>query len=270
MSKNYILLNGTSNAGKTTICEYFSKKNYVCMQIDEYAPIYEKFLDDQFRKNIKTIKNNYGEHTKLVNQIYPGYPDMNLYRSYLTNFMVDDGIKIHNKTHKNILFDDTLQEGIISNMKSHKLYDKLYIIFIFTNIYDMIRNMISRTQKGDMEPEQGILEQFPQKYVKCSNNDDKKIEIVNREKFKKLMVKHMKYYFTNINELTKFSNKIFREMNIHDNKDHYVKLRDEFKYDYLLVTTNKTKQEIFNELDEKVFKNLNNTPKNKTRKQRNN
>jgi broad-specificity NMP kinase len=56
MSKNYILLNGTSNAGKTTICEYFSKKNYVCMQIDEYAPIYEKFLDDQFRKNIKTIK----------------------------------------------------------------------------------------------------------------------------------------------------------------------------------------------------------------------
>jgi hypothetical protein len=59
-------------------------------------------------------------------------------------------------------------------------------------------------------------------------------------------------------------------MNIHDDKDHYVKLRDEFNYDYLLVTTNKTKQDIFNELDEKVFKNLNNTPKNKTRKQRNN
>jgi hypothetical protein len=272
MSKNYILLNGTSNSGKSTICEYFTKKNYVCIQIDEYAPIYEKFLDDQFRKNIKTIKNNYGEHTKLVNQIYPGYPDnyVNNFRYYLTKFMVDEGFKIHYKTHKNILFDDTEQEDIISNMKSHKLYDKLYIIFIFTNIYDIIRNMISRTQKGKMPPQQGVLEQFPTKYIKCGDNDDKKIEIVNREKFKKLMIKHLKYYFTNINELTKFSNNIFREMNIHDDKDHYIKLRDEIKYDYLLVTTNKTKQDIFNELDEKVFKNLNNTPKNKTRKQRNN
>jgi hypothetical protein len=60
------------------------------MQIDEYAPIYEKFLDDQFRKNIKTIKNNYGEHTKLVKQIYRGYPDnyVNYFRYYLTKFIV--------------------------------------------------------------------------------------------------------------------------------------------------------------------------------------
>ena len=270
MSKNYILLNGTSSAGKTTICEYFSKKNYVCIQIDKYFPMYQKFLADQYVKKIKIIKNNYGEHTKLVKQLYPDYPSMNNYRYYVNKYMVDEGIEIHHKTHKNILFDDTLQEGIISNMKSHKLYDQLYIIFIFTNIYDMIRNIISRTRKGDMEPEQGILEQFPQKYVKCSNYDHKKIEIVNREKFKKLMVKYMKYYFTNIDELITFSNKIFREMNIYDDKDHYVKLRDEFKYDYLLVTTNKTKQEIFNELDKNVFNNLMNTSKNKTRKHRNN
>jgi hypothetical protein len=33
--------------------------------------------------------------------------------------MVNDAIKIHNKTHKNILFDHVEPEGIIHNMKLH-------------------------------------------------------------------------------------------------------------------------------------------------------
>ena len=38
-------------------------------------------------------------------------------------------------------------------------------------------------------------------------------------------------------------------MNIMDDKDHFIKLRNEYKYDYLLITTNKTKTDIFNELN---------------------
>lgn len=41
-------------------------------------------------------------------------------------------------------------------------------------------------------------------------------------------------------------------MNINDDRDHWIKLRPEYKYDYLLITTNKTKNDIFNEL-EKIF-----------------
>lgn len=41
-------------------------------------------------------------------------------------------------------------------------------------------------------------------------------------------------------------------MNINDDNDHYIKVRDEIKYDYLLITTNKTKDEIFNELSKEI------------------
>ena len=41
-------------------------------------------------------------------------------------------------------------------------------------------------------------------------------------------------------------------MNIDDDDDHYIRLRDEYKYDYLMITTNKSKDDIFNELS-KLF-----------------
>ena len=37
-------------------------------------------------------------------------------------------------------------------------------------------------------------------------------------------------------------------MNIEDDDDNYVKLRTDYQCDYLLLTTNKTKNDIFNEL----------------------
>ena len=38
-----------------------------------------------------------------------------------------------------------------------------------------------------------------------------------------------------------------------DDNDHYIKLRDEYKCDYLLVTTGKTKQDIFDELNKIIL-----------------
>ena len=83
----------------------------------------------------------------------------------------------------------------------------------------------------------------------------KKIEIINRKKFKNLLLKYFKYTFEDKDELINFSNELFKKMNINDDDDHYIKVRDEIKYDYLLISTNKSKDEKFNELS-KLFINL--------------
>ena len=58
-------------------------------------------------------------------------------------------------------------------------------------------------------------------------------------------------------------------MEIDDDNDHYIKVRDDIRYDYLLNTTNKSKQQIFKELKENVFDNnkfFSNNTNSKTRK----
>ena len=164
--------------------------------------------------------------------------------------MVDDAIA----TNKNIVFDHISQKEIISYMKTKKKYNQLYIINLFTNLNDLGRNIESRRKEGDRRPPLRVFSQFANRYIKCNTNDTNKIEIVNRKKFKNLLLKYFKYFFTNKDELIEFSNYIFTKMNINDNDDHYIKLRDEYKYYYLLITTNKTKDDIFKELD-KLFIN---------------
>ena len=61
-----------------------------------------------------------------------------------------------------------------------------------------------------------------------------------------VLLNNFKYQFKNKKEITDFADKIFKTMNINDNKSHPIKLRDEFKCDYLINTTNKTKEDIFN------------------------
>ena len=140
-------------------------------------------------------------------------------------------------------------------LKGVKLYSQLYIINLYANLDDLARNIISRRKAGDRRTPKAVYNQFADRYTKCSNNDIKKIEIVNRKKFKNLLLKYFKYTFENKNELINFSNDLFKQMNINDDDDHYIKVRDEIKYDYLLITTNKSKDEIFNELS-KLFSDL--------------
>ena len=129
---------------------------------------------------------------------------------------------------------------------------KLYVIIVFTNLNNLARNLEKRRINGD---KRGVFafKQFSKRYIKCDNNDSQKIEKVNRNKFKKLLLKYFKYEFKNEEELIKFSNDIFSNMNIMDDKDHFIKLRNEYKYDYLLITTNKTKTDIFNELNKIIL-----------------
>lgn len=225
-TNKFILLDGTSSAGKSTIGKYFSSKKYLHFQIDSY------FNDTRidYNKLFKKIKNNYSETNKI-----------HLYEP--TKLMVCDAID----TNKNILFDHVYQKEIIDIMKKKKLSKNLFIINVFANINDLARNIESRRKDGD---NRGVFvfSQFSNRYIKCKNNDVKKIETVNRKKFKHLLLKNFKYEFKNEDELIDFSNNVFDEMNISDDKDHFIKLRDEYICDYLLITTNKTKDDIFNEL----------------------
>ena len=225
----FILVDGTSSCGKTTICKFFSKKGFLLFQIDNYC-------DDKrlcYTKKFKTINNIYG----AANNIYDNEP---------VKYMVMDAIA----KNKNILFDHISQKELIQCMESKKL--KLYIINVFTNLKDMARNLELRRKKGD---KRGVFafSQFSNRYIKCSNSDINKIEIINRDKFKKLLIKYFKYEFTDKNDLIEFCKKTFNTMNIDDDKDHYIKLRETYICDYLLITTNKTKSEIFNELKKKTL-----------------
>ena len=161
--------------------------------------------------------------------------------------MIDDAVK----SNKNILFDHVSQKEIINYMNMKK-YNNLYIIVVFTNLNDLARNLELRRKRGDMR---GVFafNQFSERYIKCENIDAQKIEKINRKYFTKILLKYFKYEFKNEEELIKFSNDIFSDMNIVDDSDHFIKLRNEYKYDYLLITTNKTKTDIFNELNKIIL-----------------
>ena len=229
-NNKFILVDGTSSAGKSTICKYFSKKNFLCFQFDNYFNDKRIKFDNIF----KNIKNKYGETDKI-------------YHYEPVKYMVNDAVK----SNKNILFDHISQKEIINYMNKIK-YDNLYIIIVFTNLNNLARNLEIRRKNGDRR---GVFafKQFSERYIKCKNNDLQKIEIINRKDFYKILLKYFKYEFKNEEELMKFSNDIFSNMNIMDDKDHFIKLRNEYKYDYLLITTNKTKTDIFNELNKIIL-----------------
>ena len=227
-NNKFILVDGTSSSGKSTIGKYFSKKEFLCFQIDNY------WNDKRINNDFKKVKNDYGEIDKI-------------YEYKTVKYMIDDAIK----TNKNILFDHISQKEIINYMNIKK-YDNLYIIIIFTNLNDLALNLEKRRKSGDGRGK-FAFNQFSERYIKCENKDTQKIEKINRKIFKKILLKFFKYEFKKEEELITFSNEIFSNMNIIDDKDHFIKLRNEYKYDYLLITTNKTKNEIFNELNKIII-----------------
>ena len=225
-----ILVDGTSSSGKSTICTYFTKFNFKCFQIDNY-----NLLNNSIIEELKKMQNKYNELEKILSE-------------KPTEIMINDALK----TKRNFLLDDILQKDIIDYFKKKKIYDKLFIIVVYTNLTDIARNLESRRKKGDIR---GVFafDQFAERYIKTSENDPNKIEQINRKNFIKLLLKYFKYEFKNKNHLIEFANEIFQKMNINDDKYNWIKLRLEFKYDYLLITTGKTKEDIFKELRDRII-----------------
>ena len=104
-NNKFILVDGTSSSGKSTICKYFSKRNFLCFQIDNYFNDKRIKFDNIFKK----IKNKYGETDK----IYDYEP---------VKYMVNDAVK----TNKNILFDHVSQKEIINYMNILKIILIIY------------------------------------------------------------------------------------------------------------------------------------------------
>jgi adenylate kinase family enzyme len=243
MNKKFILLDGTSSSGKSTICNFFKSKHFSCFQIDKYSNYCNKKIKNKWLKTVKNLKNKYN-NISFIN--------------ICEKTLIDDCLKIKS----NVLIDDVEQFGYIKIFKEKKLIDKLYIINVFANFETLSRNLDSRKKECDPR---GInaFSQFADRYIKTDEDNPKKIEKINRNNFKNLLLKYFKYEFSNKKQLINFSNEIFKKMEIDDNDDHYIKVRDNIKYDYLLNTTNKSKPQIFKELQDNVFDNniffLNNT-----------
>lgn len=224
---NYILLDGTSSSGKSTICNFFMKKGYKCikgddlLQSDDYYTFYgmrykkipNEYVTKEFKKNIAS--NISGE------------------------YLLESAIK-NDKT----IIDWVVPGGIIRNFEKRKI--NLYVILVYANLTTLARNMVSR--KAENDPRKTfVFRQFSERYIKTTNKEEI-IDTINRKTLKKILLDNFKMEFTGEKDLIDFCNKTFKTMNIEDDKNHGIKVRDEFKFNYLLNTNDKTKEDIFQEL----------------------
>ena len=223
-----ILLDGTSSSGKTSICNYFSAKGYKCLIGDDYFG----------GKHVKPIESEYENYIKDLSNEYFG-KKTDTFRKLVASTMIDKAIESGNG-----IIDAVILEPFIDVINERNLNDSFKIILLYTNLKDLVRNMESRRKQGDSR---GIFvfKQFVKRYEKSSSEG---IDTVNRSKFKKLLLDNLKYEFVGEEELIKFCNEIFEKLGITDDNDHYIKVRDDYKYDFLLSTVGKSKADINEEL----------------------
>ena len=234
ITKKYIIADGTSSAGKTTLCKYFTQYGYKCIMNDDY--------------NTKTGSEQNNFYKNIPNEYMSEEYIREWYINKLRELMVNDAI---NSSEGKAIFDDISQKELLLQLKKKNLLDDVFIIIVYANLETLARNLEHRRKEGDRRGK-FAFNQFGNRYIK-TESANKSLDIVNRGKFKQILLDNFKYEFENENELNNFANTIFKKMEIDDNNDHFIKLRDEFKYDYLLKTAGKTKEEIFNELQKIYF-----------------
>jgi hypothetical protein len=233
-NKKYILIDGTSSSGKTSLCKYFKKLDYKCIISDDYMDEMKQIMYN----SVKILPNEYGRAKEKNNLGYHEH----------AKIMIRDAIE----SGKAIL-DVIRQKEIIEIFNEMNLSEELFIIVIYTNLSNLTRNLESRRKEGDYRGLSPFV-QFPKRYVETNQDNVNKIDLVNRKDFIKLLKNNLKYEFENEEMLISFANDMFKKMNIDDDLDHWIKLRDEYKCDYLLNTNEKSKNDIYKELDELMCK----------------
>jgi len=228
ITKKFIIADGTSSSGKTTLCKHFSELGYKCITGDDYQKKGTMILEEFY----KTIKNDY----------LPQNYKRTLHEKATRGAMIDDAIMAGKA-----IIDDIEQKDLIEIFHQKNLMDDVFIIIVYADLATLARNMESRRKEGD---KRGIFvfDQYSKRYVKTDISDTNQIDIIKRADFKKILLKYFKYEFVDEKALNDFVERIFMNMDIEDDKSHPIKLRNEYKYDYLLKTTGKTKEEIFKEL----------------------
>ena len=230
---NYILLDGTSSTGKSTICNFFVNKSFKCIKGDDLLQ----------SDNYYTF---YGmEYKKIPNEYVTEEFKKNIGKNIAGKYLLENAIK-NDKT----VIDWVVPQGIIHNFEKREI--NLYVILVYANLSTLARNMVSR--KAENDPRRTfVFRQFSERFVKTTDKN-KIIDTINRKTLKKILLDNFKMEFTGEKDLIDFCNKTFKTMNIEDDKNHGIKVRDEFKYDYLLNTNGKSKQDIFQELERLLFK----------------
>lgn len=210
-----ILLDGNSSTGKTTISKYYEKKGYTVIAYDDYR---KRGRSEFFR----TAPNEYISKKDFKQTVEDKTGDL----------MYEES-----KKHSKVLFDLGLPISQIDKT--------IFVVTVYAPLDIIIRNMISR-RTSEYRTSSDVFQQFTDRYVKLETSRDS-IDIINRKKFIENL-KQMKNEFESENQLIDTANKMFADMNIYDDEDHPITLRDNHKSDYVINIYNKTPEEIYEEI----------------------
>lgn len=145
-------------------------------------------------------------------------------------------------------YDLVIYDDVDQNMLN--FYDKknIIVIILYASLNTLVDNIYSR--KNFDARETFVFTQFANRYVKSDENNA--IDKISKQNFINKLKEKLKYDFESEEALIKFADEIFNKMEIYDDDYNFIKIRDEFVYDYIIVTDNKTPEEIFEEIKKKL------------------
>ena len=218
--QKYILLDGTSSAGKSTIGQVLVNQGYTLSR-----------GDDVNSNNIRIAVQKKMD----FNRYYTELEMKNLYEYVIAEMM-----------RNAVVGKDAVYDDITQTIAHQYPEDKIFIIVVYTPLDKLIRNIIGR-RETEPRLSVGAFKQFSERYI-VTKDEHYAIDSINRKIFLGQLEEKLKYLFVSYDALQKFVYDIFEKMGIRDDDDHLIKLRDEYKCDYLLKVENKTPEEISNEL----------------------
>uniref|UniRef100_A0A6C0C825 Cytidylate kinase n=1 Tax=viral metagenome TaxID=1070528 RepID=A0A6C0C825_9ZZZZ len=216
---NNILLDGTSSAGKSSIGKILATYGYVLSSADD----------------LENKKVRLGVQKRMdLSRYYSEQEMKELYESVIAELM-----RIKEKA---VVYDD-----IVQTIATQYPEDKIFIIVVYTSLENLIRNIKAR---AEIEPRLsvGAFKQFSERYIVTNEIDG--IDRVNRRVFGEKLEKEMKYLFESKERLTKFVEDVFGKMGIYDDDYHFIKLRENYRCDYLLKVGVRSLDEVTKELEQ--------------------
>lgn len=219
-ARTRILLDGTSSAGKTTLSNFFIENGYEHISNDGCA--YDGYII--FISNLPDEYISKEDEKKQID-------------ASISKCMVNES-----KKYNKVVFDDVDKDQSIVKQIGRK---NIYIIIVYASVEALIKNIYSRRLTSPRR--ELVFTQFANRYI-VTDNKKLSIDTVNRKSFINLLKSKLKYLFESKDQLVLFATSTFEIMNINDDIDHFIKLRDQFQYDYILKTYGKRPDELYEEL----------------------
>lgn len=229
LSIKNILLDGTSSAGKSTICKFFEAIGYKTIASDDYMG-----------KDLRIdCKNQYLASIDL-NEYQPKNTFM---RECINKYIYDDAIK-----YDKIVYD-MIDQHILKNYTDPT---SIYVIIVYASLYQLVDNIVSRRSTDP----RGlfVFSQFVKKYEsiqKDPTNTYQQIDTINFNSFVTKLKEKLKYEFESEEKLILYVTDLFKDMGINDidmDMNYEIRLKKEYRCDYLINVSNKNKVDIFTEI----------------------